>query len=432
MTRCPPRVKCRGVIPAVSHVMLQSDTLAQEFNEILNLVEIFAPFQPLDPAVVFYAPLRNNTRDLRLNPDTFQRNSEAWYLDGSGIYRRSLANQARFENARLLMESAKTNKCTNYNTNPDPALTNIRLTGDASAIVRRVQNVSELANAGLLDICPDGNVLEFDNTASSGGANCIITGRADNLNQHTISAWALKIGAPEVRLQDTYGQGIQPFVNTSLERITSTYVPINVAGEFSINAAAGGKCQFILNQLEESIVATSPIVTEGTAGQRAIDFLSYADPVSWFNQSAGMALINARASFDSSLFVDGNYTESLFSLFEDRFNLLFLRSPAAQGPNFRSQMSNSQTAQGASINFAPGDSIQIAVRWNRSAPAFQIGHKLNNNTWVWGTEITSNLADFAIGSEVYVHYLPSVWPSRLSDAIIYNEDKGRAWIEDNY
>ena len=56
MTRCPPRVKCRGVIPAVSHVMLQSDTLATEFNEILNLVEIFAPFQPLDPAVIFYAP----------------------------------------------------------------------------------------------------------------------------------------------------------------------------------------------------------------------------------------------------------------------------------------------------------------------------------------------------------------------------------------
>lgn len=417
MTRCPPNVKCRGVVPAVSHIMLHSDTLANEFNDILNAVEIFAPFQPLDPAVTFYAPLRNNTRDLRLNQDTFSRNSEAWYLDGSGIYRRSLSDQARFENGRLLMEPAKTNKCTNYNANPDSGVINVV---GAGATVRRIYNPQAIQAAGLQDICLSGFVVELENETGS-LVSAYINGTTGNLNTHTCSLWMNTFG--ESIGLGLGGTGYTQYTTTELQRCLHTGDPDTTNRVLVIQLDPGEKCQFVLNQLEESPVVTSPIITQGASSSRAIDTLQYFQPAGFenlFNQTEGMLVVGYRPKADSAS-ASGN--RALVTLSQSVFGLLYYdenQFKTYDGVN------GNGVPRGA---FLANDEFSIAVRW--SGAVSEIGFKKNEDSWVWSTETVYDGAWPSDNTNLFVAFTVTI-PEQLGDLTIYNEDKGTAWIEANY
>ncbi len=417
MTRCPPNVKCRGVVPALSHIMLHSDTLANEFNDILNAVEIFAPFQPLDPAVVFYAPLQFNTRDLRLSQDTFERNSEAWYLDGSGIYRRKLVNQARFENSRLLMESATTNKCENYNAEPDSAAENIITSLSPGATFERIQDVSQLQAAGLSEICTSGFVWHLNNQSAAGESYAQFEGFTLNTNPHTMSAFWRGTGQGYLRLQGVAGTPVD--LPGAYEREIITQDPPTTTQRMRIYAWPGADLYFVLNQFEEGDIATSPIITEGTAGQRAIDRLTYVE--NWFNQTQGMTLVTLKPLFDLSSQIGDR---GLLNLSDATLGLLYhdeLFFKTYDGVN------TAQIAHGGSI---PGDIFFIAIRWLTNPAELQIGLSKNGNTWQW---VASSSYDGAFAKDSLFRIGRALaYLYHFADVQIYNEDKGTAWIEGNY
>ncbi len=419
MTRCPPGTKCRGVVPALSHIMLQSDDLAREFNDILNGVEIFAPFQPLDPAVTFSAPLRNTVRDLRLSAETFSRDSEAWYLDASGIYRRASIGAPRFENSQLLMEPASTNKCENYNANPDPALTNVN---PGAATASLVAAPAELLALGLSDICSDGNVIELHNEGG-GPTNAGITGAVGNLNSHAVSAWMNTFGSVvEFGVSDN-----RQLVSTvGWERVTVIATPTGTWNTWQIRLDPGERVQFILNQLEEAPVVMSPIVTEGTAGQRALDTLNYLPAAGFFNQLQGMAMVTV--SFPWA-FAPGvlRSNSGVLSVSGLAFSAIYIRNEVDTGADFRSYIVN--TNVGVETTWQADDVFYVALRWND--PISQIGFRRNNEPWVWDPAYTNPSMNWALDGFIRL-CLDSREPKRIGNVQIFNEDYGTAWIEANY
>ncbi len=433
MTRCPPNVKCRGVVPAVSHIMLHSDTLANEFNDILNAVEIFAPFQPLDPAVSFYAPLQFNTRDLRLSQDTFRRNSEAWYLDGSGIYRRSLSHQARFGNNRLLMEPAKTNKCISYNANPDAALSNWILTGAAGAVIRRVQD-SELVAVGLGNVCSSGDVVECDNRANAVGdwATFRDAAPANNTNVHTISAWCKKLDGDggDTKLRTHDNSFSIDFDNSTFERITVTGNTTTGSG-LALRVNGGARCRVILYQYEESPVVTSPIITEGTAGQRSIDNLLYQRPtfLDLFNQSEGVVVADFQPLWNDDDINDQPYIPLLGV--NTGSNLLYaLHIAGTSGIRFYSfdQVNAPQVRYiGGPVN---GELFRVVSHWSAADPnELGIGvYRYSDEQWTWDNRAYNG--SFPTNESFYVGNEPAL-PHRVSGAQVFNQYRDRQWIEDN-
>ncbi len=425
MTRCPPNVKCRGVVPAVSHIMLHSDPLANEFNEILNAVEIFAPFQPLEPAISFYAPLQFNTRDLRLSQDTFSRNSEAWYLDGSGIYRRSLNDQARFENGRLLMEPAKTNKCTNYNANPDPEIINVVGGGGT---VRRIYNPGDIQAAGLQNICSSGFVVEIENE-TGGLIGAYVNGTVGNLNPHTVSLWMNTFGA-SVSL-GLSGVGTVPFVTNALERCDYGAVPDNANRVLLLQIDPGDRCQFVLNQLEESPVVTSPIITEGTAGQRSTDNLLYQRPTfsDLFNQSEGVVVADFQPLWNDDDINDQPYIPLLGV--NTGSNLLYaLHIAGTSGIRFYSfdQVNAPQVRYiGGPVN---GELFRVVSHWSAADPnELGIGvYRYSDEQWTWDNRAYNG--SFPTNESFYVGNEPAL-PHRVSGAQVFNQYRDRQWIEDN-
>ena len=419
----------RGVIPALAHTMLQSDALAVEFNEILNLVEIYAPFQPLDPAISFYAPWRTTTRDLRLNADTFLRSSNAWYLDANGIYRDSGLNAARFENSRLLMEPAGTNLCVNYNAAPDAGQSNMSINGTGT--LTRVDRTAELAAAGLSDICPTGLVWRYDSPA---GGSVIVNGQIGSLNASVLSGWCRKVsGTDHARIQDTYGQGQAPFENSDFERIVRSYTPTNAAARWSINHGNGDRVisEFILNSSTEGIVAESPIVTEGTAGQRAADVLIYEN--GFINPAQGMCLLSWQAKDESAPFEETSldFLDPLVSIRDDPNNptLLFFRKfSGSSDVNLRAH-DGSGAIEIVMPSWVDGDMFLFATIWGPSD--IQIGYNKNGAGWNWSAPLAYN-GMFSAGGSMHIRYTPTFGDMLLNDLTIYDENRGPAWIEANY
>lgn len=174
-------------------------------------------------------------------------------------------------------EPASTNKCTNYNANPDAGLVNTQKTGDAAATLTRVLDTTELALAGLDGVCTSGYVFKLDNSAGSTEAHAdMINGTVGNLNTHSISCYArTTAGVCTMQLAET-GIGIVTITGSSYTKyISENLTPASTANVFVIEAKAGAVVYFILNKLEEKDFVTSEIIIEGSAVTRNKDDLSY-------------------------------------------------------------------------------------------------------------------------------------------------------------
>ena len=232
-------------------------------------------------------------------------------------------------------EPVSTNKCTNYNANPDSGavtptdlatfnaagVTGVTATGgDGSSLFGVVSDTTELAAAGLDALCTDGLVLKIDNTSGAAAAYLTFSPVTGNTNDHAITAWIRNTG-DTARLRLINGSDIGDLLAVSVPYRKVETLCTNVVGTdiARVQANPGAVVYFILNQLEEKAFSTSEIITEGSAVTRNKDDLSYPTtniPVNdcvfsfdWTPTAAGQGTIGLTASGVSadylSIFVSG-------------------------------------------------------------------------------------------------------------------------------
>ncbi len=264
----------------LKHWMLHNDQLAQEYDETLKLSPGYDPVRAVDPALTFHAPLLTGPDSIPgAIRATFERNSEATYQAPRGAFLLAAGDdESRHEYTLqdeplgVLMEPASTNKCENYNANPDPALTGLAKGGDASATLTRVQDIVGLEAAGLQNICTSGYVVRLNNTAGSSNAWVSISGGAQNTNTHQGSVyWKGTGNAFLAMVTPNPSQAL----TANYQRFVQSLTPPGAGAFLQIAAQPGADVYFILNQLEEEIVPSSVIVTLGGATSRAVDQLSW-------------------------------------------------------------------------------------------------------------------------------------------------------------
>jgi len=173
-------------------------------------------------------------------------------------------------------EPASTNKCTNYNANPDAGLINVTLSdAEGNATLTRVTDATELAAAGLDGICTSSYVFKLDASGNSvSTAFCIFGGQAGNTNGHAAFVY-MRVTAGTGRL-DAHGQlTLESRTANTYAKIGGTFTPSVSARSLSVGAQTGSVVYFIVNQYEEKDFATSEIITEGSAVTRNKDDHSY-------------------------------------------------------------------------------------------------------------------------------------------------------------
>ncbi len=264
----------------LKHWMLHNDQLANEYDETLKLSPGYDPVRAVDPALTFHAPLLTGPDSIPgAIRATVERNSQGTYRAPRGTFLLAAGDdESRHEYTRddeplgVLMEPASTNKCENYNANPDPALTGLAKGGDASATLTRVQDIVGLEAAGLQNICTSGYVVRLNNTAGSSNAWVSISGGAQNTNTHQGSVyWKGTGNAFLAMITPNPSQAL----TANYQRFVQSLTPPGAGAILQIAAQPGADVYFILNQLEEKIVPSSVIVTRGGATSRAVDQLSW-------------------------------------------------------------------------------------------------------------------------------------------------------------
>lgn len=176
-------------------------------------------------------------------------------------------------------------------------------------------------------------------------------------------------------------------------------------------------------QVERGTVPTSPIITQGAAGQRAIDTLQWADSASFFNQAQGMAIMRFNPQFAKTDFP--GVVEGLLTLDISRANLLYYDTA------FRTR-DGTNTAAVSTPNFVADDNIYLASLYGPAGPGtFQAGYKVNGGSWVWSVAIAY---DGLFPASLGVLKLAEIigYPTRFSSIELYNENRGTAWVEANY
>lgn len=183
-------------------------------------------------------------------------------------------------------------------------------------------------------------------------------------------------------------------------------------------------------QVESGTVASSPIITQGVAANRAVDELQYANRSVFFNQTQGMAFITYTTDYDFSAIPNGTTINRLLSLSANPGLITFQRGGAGQ---YRISSTDGTSFPQVDVSPVPvtGSVLTAALRWKTAVPAeFQLG-AYYNGSWVWGTAQSYD-GNFAfVGDELNVNPAPFS-PIRLSNIYIYDEDKGIPWIEDNH
>ncbi len=232
-----------------------------------------------DPPVTFLAPLEYGVAATGGLTGTPSRNSTATYWAQDGTLRLAQVNEIRqeFLNGEplgTLMEPASTNKCENYNANPDAALSNMAVNGDPAAILSRVLDREALYQAGLSFRAESGYVFRLDNRAGSTTARVTVEGQTGNTNAHAVSVWWRGSGLAQIGVTGAYAPS--EALPDHYVQESATVLPSAGTNIFAIQAAGGSDVFFVLNQLEESEVPSSVIVTEGAAASRAVDQLSWS------------------------------------------------------------------------------------------------------------------------------------------------------------
>ncbi len=367
-----------------------------------------------EPIATFIAHLSNNVASTA-GPGTFTRDSEGLYQDANGIWKVVGNNEPRFENDALLMEPAITNKCTNYNAVIDAALTNVS-TGGIGTLSRQDDSVA-LEAAGLTDI---GNGFAVDVLSGGTVFNANIAG-ASNAATHTISAWVRKIGTTGVVFLRSSGQSLSVAVDSEQYQRYEVSGLLDAGELLQVSTIGGGHARFVLNQMEELPVPTSPIITQGASASRAADGLTYANADQFFNQAQGMALITMRPRFDKA---DLATVEGLLTVSSAvKANLMY----------FDTAFKSTDGVNTASVNtpaYVEQDELKVAVICGPAgAGNLQIGYSLNGAAWVWSTAVAY---DGGFATDDILAIVTGVGiPLQVSNVQLYDENRGTAWIEAN-
>ena len=209
-------------------------------------------------------------------PWSFTRSSaNATYRDSGGELRVVSGNNTpRFDYTidgtylGLLVEGQRTNRCTNYNAVP-AATTNVSVTGTAT--VTLVTDASALATARIGNVVT-GNVFQVAGGASGGTA--VIAGGTSSTGSTSVSLWARDVtstGAsfgitPSPAAKAISGAAYQRYVMENLNSTATTDTMV-------ITIPAGVTINFILNQMERTSTASSPIIIAGASATRAYEYL---------------------------------------------------------------------------------------------------------------------------------------------------------------
>ncbi len=261
----------------LKHWMLHNDQLANEYDETLKLSPGYDPVRAVDPALTFHAPLLTGPDSIPgAIRATFERNSEATYQAPRGAFLLTAGDdESRHEYTPddeplgVLMEPASTNKCINYNA--DAQALNMFLGGDPTATLSSVEDREALHAAGLNRVV--GKVYKLDNSLGSSFAHANPDGPPGNTNQHIVQAYWRGTGQGEIRLSGV-GAGAE-MVPSQYTLEWNALIPAAAFNRLEVRAQPGAVIYFTLNQLEESKVPSSVIVTEGAATSRAVDQLSW-------------------------------------------------------------------------------------------------------------------------------------------------------------
>lgn len=193
---------------------------------------------------------------------TVARSSTGYAVDSTGKLKLFAANVARIVDLGLLIEEARTNKCTNTNVNPQ----NLNGLSGNTGIVSVVDDSAALAAIGLT-----GNAYKADNSAGGTSAFITIGGATGNTNPHTMSIYVRKPSGSNTTSWGFNGNGAVIFPTASYTRAVVTQVPADAVRQAELVVRAGDIVYFVLNQLEEGAFATSPIAVAGAAATRAAD-----------------------------------------------------------------------------------------------------------------------------------------------------------------
>lgn len=202
-------------------------------------------------------------------PITFTRSTTAIYRDAARKFQIAAVNAPRFDSDSngvrrgMLIEGARTNKCTNYNFNPDAALTNI------SASAGTLDRVNDAANIPFSGGVVGGNVFHLNNTT---GAEVTVTvvGVTGNTNPHSIRVFT-RFTSTAPTLQLTGAAGAVACGNAYAETKSNNITPLTAADQWQLVIPAGTEVWFLGCQLEEAAFVSSPIETSGLATIRASD-----------------------------------------------------------------------------------------------------------------------------------------------------------------
>jgi len=225
---------------------------------------------------------------------SFTRSSTGTYINENGNLVEAASGAPRFDHTPdgkqlgLLIEGAIVNKNTNYNANPTNT-TGFNTSGTGTLTV--VDDASELAAAGLDQICTSGNVFRAE--ATTGSAYIVnIPGTTGNTNAHSGSLWARGTGSGSRAGQLSLGSGTvdiavpdENYARFKLENQT----PGSSSDTLDIIVEGNSVVYFILNQLEELTFCTSVIITEGSTASRSADrpYIDNLDTYNWFDPAKG-------------------------------------------------------------------------------------------------------------------------------------------------
>jgi len=270
-------------------------------------------------------------------------------------------------------EPASTNKCTNYNANPDSGAVSMGTLaafnaagvtgvaaggGDGSTLFGVVDDATALAAAGLDGICTDNLVLKIDNSSGTGVALFRMSGAVANTNTHSISGWVRVDSGDTATIALSGNVGIVSTTSTSFVRVSSENItPPDGTRQFDFRVDTGFVGYFILNQLEEKAFSTSEIITEGSAVTRNKDDMSYP--------STNIPINDCVFTFDWTPTAAGQGTVSYFSSGSATDEILLYYT--ASSLRIRKRVSSTNYDVTTAFAYSAGTTYSLKVRLDSSA-----------------------------------------------------------------
>lgn len=330
---------------------------------------------------------------------TFTRNAAATITNNQGKLVELAANQPRFDHTTsgtplgLFIEPSATNKNENNNINP------IDTTGFATAgtgVVSVVDDTTELANAGLDQICTSGKVFKAEATTASTFV-VYVPGSVGNTNAHSLSLYARGEGVGSRTARLSLGGAtlnIAPAVGDYVRYKYENIVPDSSTRKLTLSIDGNETLYFILYQLEENEYCTSVIPVNGSAVTRPADraYINNIENYKWFDPNQGYMicrygqerLLNADAY--AAVLNDGTSANTI-GLRLDQTN-----------HNLRAYTRSNSTSQfiSANLDYQIEQTLNAAgIRWNQSEAEILSGGETVQNTI---TQLPTGINTLEIGA----------------------------------